>query len=117
MDQIKEQQYAESIRQQYAPKSESVTKLEQLKRLDAKVHRPAAVFAYIFGIIGALVLGAGMCLAMRIIGDLMPLGIVVGVIGIAMVTVNYFIYKAILKSRKRKYADQVMSLSDELLNR
>lgn len=34
-----------------------------------------------------------------------------------MVAVNYFIYKAILKSRKRKYADQVMSLSDELLNR
>lgn len=115
--QTKTQQYAEAIRREYEPKTEQVTKLEELKALDAKVHRPAAVFAYTFGVIGALVLGVGLCLAMKVIGDLMELGIVIGIVGIAMVSVNYLIYRAILKSRKKKYADQVMALSDALLNK
>lgn len=66
--------------------------------------------------IGALVLGTGMCLAMEIIGNLMPLGVAVGIAGIAMVSVNYFIYKAILRSGKKKYADEVIALSNDLLN-
>ena len=77
--QTKTQQYAEAIRREYEPKTEQVTKLEELKALDAKVHRPAAVFAYTFGVIGALVLGVGLCLAMKVIGDLMALGIVMAV--------------------------------------
>ena len=117
MLQPNEQKYAEEIRRQYEPKSEQADKLEQLKRCDAKARLPATIFAYLFGCIGALVLGVGMCLAMEVIGDLMPLGVVVGLVGIAMVSVNYFLYKAILKRGKRKYAAQVIALSDELLNR
>lgn len=65
--------------------------------------------------VGALVLGVGMCLAMEVIGSMMPLGIVIGAVGIAMVTANYFLYRAILRSRKKKYAKEIVSLSDELL--
>ena len=46
---------------------------------------------------------------------MMPLGIVIGVVGIAMVSANYFIYRAMLNARKRKYADKILALSDELL--
>ena len=49
--------------------------------------------------------------------DLFALGIAVGVLGIAMVSVNYFIYRAILAKRKRKYGGRVLELSDELLHR
>ena len=56
-----------------------------------------------------------MCLAMEVIGSMMPLGIVIAVVGIAMVTANYFLYRAILRSRKKKYAKEIVSLSDELL--
>ena len=70
---------------------EETNRLEQLKALDGAVRRPAAIFAYTFVILGALVLGVGMCLAMEVIGSLMPLGIVVGVVGIAMVSANYFL--------------------------
>lgn len=56
-----------------------------------------------------------MCLAMQVIGNMMPLGIVIGVVGIAMVSANYFIYRAMLNARKRKYADEILALSDELL--
>lgn len=114
---MQERQYAEKMRAAYAPANEEQTKLEQLKGLDRKVRRPVEIFAYTFGIVGALVLGAGMCLAMEVIGSgLMAVGVVVGVVGIAMVTANYFICRAILRSRRKKYAEKILSLSDELLD-
>ena len=111
-----ERKYAEEIRRAYADKSESETKLEKLRKLDSTVRRPAEIFAYAFGILGALVLGVGMCFAMEVIADLMPLGIVIGIAGIAIVSVNYFLYRAILNSRRKKHAKEILSLSDELLN-
>ncbi len=108
--------YVESIRGRYEPKSEGQAKLERLQALDREARRPAQLVAAIFGALGTLVLGVGMCLAMKVIGDLMVLGIVIGLIGLAMVSANYFIYKAILKSRQKKYAEKILALSDELLN-
>ena len=113
--QDKERQYAENIRRTYAGKDAEESKLEKLRKLDEAARRPASIFAYTFGILGALVLGVGMCLAMQVIGNMMPLGIVIGVVGIAMVSANYFIYRAMLNARKRKYADEILALSDELL--
>lgn len=104
----------EKIRMQY--QGEEVTKIDELKALDKKVKKPARVFAYIFGTIGSLILGTGMCLAMKIIGDMMALGIAIGVVGIAIVSFNYSIYKAMLNSRKSKYAKQIIELSDLALN-
>ena len=110
--------YAEKLINEYSEKE--VTKLDELKALDSKVKRPALIFAYIFGTMGSLVLGVGMCLAMKIIGGTTPLmivGIIVGLIGIAMVSTTYPIYAKILKSRKAKYADEIISKSNELLNK
>ena len=111
-----ERQYAEEIRRAYQDKNADEPKLERLRKLDRTVRRPAEILAYTFGVLGALVLGIGMCLAMKVLGDLMPLGIAVGVVGIAMVTANYFLYRAFLKSRKQKYAKAILALSDEILN-
>lgn len=103
----------EKIRAQYTEKKE--TKLDELKKLDRKTKRPAQVFAYVFGSIGALVLGGGMCLAMpNVISGFMPLGIAVGVVGIGMVSANYFIYKAILNARRRNAAEEIIRLSNEI---
>lgn len=52
----------QKIRTQYTEKEN--TQLDALKELDKKVKKPANVFAYTFGTIGALVLGSGMSLAM-----------------------------------------------------
>ena len=100
------------IKESYCEKP--FTKLDELKSLDKKVKRPARVFAYIFGVIGLLVLGAGMCFAMKVLGDLMAVGIVVGIVGIIMVAVNYPIYKQILKKRKSKYCRKILELSEEV---
>ena len=104
----------EKIRASYTEKE--ITKFDELKELDRRVKRPAEIFAYVFGSLSSLVLGTGMCLAMKVIGNMMPLGIGVGLVGIALVTVNYFLYKKILKSRKQKYANEILKLTDDLLN-
>lgn len=115
----KEIRIIETIKGRYV--EHETTKFDELKALDKKVRRPAKVFSYIFGSIGSLVLGTGMCMAMKVIlADLafvMPLGIGIGAVGIAMVSANYFIYKKILSSRKRKYANKVLALSDEILQK
>ena len=110
----KEKVMVEKIRAQYSVRE--MSKLDELKALDKRVKRPADVFAYIFGSIGALVLGSGMCLAMpEVIEGYMPLGICVGIVGIAMVSLNYFIHKGLISKRKKKYASRVFELSGEIL--
>ena len=66
----------------------------------------------------ALVLGVGMCLSLNVIGDgsttFMILGIVIGIVGIAGVTVNYPIYKRILEKSKKKYVADILALAGEI---
>lgn len=109
-----ERQLVENIRKGYEEKK--TTKLDELKELDRRTKSPAQVFAYIFGSIGALVLGSGMCLAMpEIIEGYMPFGIGIGIVGIIMVSVNYFLYKSILGKRRRKASGEIFRLSNEIL--
>lgn len=52
------------------------------------------------------------------IGDgsagVMIAGIVIGCVGIAMVSVNFSLYKKILESGKKKYAFEIMELAKEI---
>ncbi len=111
----------ESIRNKYLPHEES--ELERLKKLDAKVKRPANVFAYVFGSIGAIIMGAGMSLVMTDVGSVIGLGNVmipgvsIGLIGMAMALLTYPIYKGILNARKKKYAPQVLEISEKIMDR
>lgn len=112
---------AQKIRTQYMEQQPS--DLDELRELDAKVKRPANVFAYVFGCVSAIVMGGGMSLVMTDIGEtigienpLVP-GIIIGVIGIAMALVNYPIFKNIVASRKAKYADKIFELSDKIMSR
>lgn len=104
---------AEEIRAQYREKED--TKLDELIKLDRKVKVPCEIFAYCFGIVGALILGLGMCLAMKVIGNVMALGIVIGVVGLAAVSLTYPLYVRMIKNRKKKYGQKILQLSDEIL--
>ena len=110
----------QKIRTQYTEKEH--TQLDELKELDAKVKRPANVFAYVFGSISAIIMGSGMSLVMTDIGSAIGVekatvpGIIIGVLGMLMAIINYPMYKKILSSRRKKYADQIMKLSDKIMN-
>lgn len=114
-----EQEYlVQKIRTKYTEKQH--TELDELKALDKKVKMPAAVFAYIFGTLGALVMGSGMSLIMTDISTALNLsqsmipGLVLGILGLLMVVVNYPIFKGILASRRKKYAAEIIALSDKI---
>ncbi len=119
MNRNDQQFMAQKIRTQYMEKQ--TTELDELRELDKKVKRPANVFAYIFGSIGAIVMGGGMSLIMTDIAEtigvaepMLP-GIIIGLVGMLMAIINYPIYKGILGSRKKKYAEQILKLSDKVL--
>ena len=108
--------YAEQLANEYAPKQPS--KVVALKTLDRKAKLSANIFAYTFGIVFSLVFGAGMCLAMKVIGNgstaSVALGVVIGVIGMIGVGINYPIYKKLLENGKKKYAFEIMQLAREI---
>ena len=103
---------------QYTEKENA--QLDELKQLDAKVKRPANVFAYVFGSIGAIIMGAGMSLVMTDIGSVIGMenalvpGIMIGIVGMLMAIIDYPVYKGILGARRRKYADEIIALSDKI---
>lgn len=109
--------YLEKIKAEYSEKD--ATKLDEVKKLDRKVKTTPMVFAYVFGSVAALILGVGMCLAMKVIGGTttwMIVGIVIGIVGLALMSVTAPIYFKMLASRKKKYGDEILKLSNELLN-
>ncbi len=111
----------QKIRTQYTEKE--ATELDALRELDSRVKRPANVFAYIFGSVSAIIMGSGMSLVMTDIGatvginEPMVPGIIIGVVGMLMAIINYPIYKSVLASRKKKYAAQIIALTDKLISK
>ena len=111
----------QKIRAQYVEKQSN--DLDTLRELDSKVKRPANVFTYIFGSISAIIMGAGMSLVMTDLGATVGIdhpmvpGIVIGVLGLVLAIANYPVYKNILASRRRKYADEIIALSDKILSK
>ena len=112
---------AQKIRAQYMEKES--TELDSLRELDARVKRPANIFAYAFGSISAIVMGAGMSLVMTDIGAaigitsaLVP-GIAIGALGLGMALLTYPMYKGILNSRKKKYGAEILALSDKIMSK
>ena len=119
MNKNDQQFIAQKIRTQYMEKQS--TELDALRALDAKVKRPANVFAYVFGSISAIIMGGGMSLIMTDLAETLGIrnpmlyGIVIGIVGMLMAIVNYPIYKSILGSRRKKYADKIIALSDKIM--
>ena len=110
----------QKIRTQYTEKQH--TELDALKELDAKVKRPANVFAYVYGSVSAIIMGTGMSLVMTEIGEIIGLvntmvpGILIGIVGMGMALSTYPIYKKMLSARKKKYAPEILALSEKIMN-
>lgn len=120
MNQNEKEFLVQKIRTQYTEKEH--TQLDALKALDKKVKKPANVFVGVWGSISAIVMGSGMSLVMTDIASMVGItepmvsGIVIGVVGLVMAVLTYPIYKKILNSRKKKYADEIIKISDSIIN-
>ena len=108
----KQQQEIENIRKKYLPKEED--KMETLRRLDKSAENPGMIAALAIGIAGTLIMGVGMCCTMVWSDILFIPGIIVGILGIAIASVAYPIYKRITKKQREKLAGRILELTEEL---
>lgn len=109
----REQARIKEIRSKYVPREEN--KMEQLQRLDASVTQKATMYAIIVGVIGALILGTGMSCCMVWAGAWFVPGVIIGVIGMAVVAAAYPLYCHVLKKERRRIAPEILRLTDELM--
>ena len=94
--------------------------MEQLRMLHGIPTKKAQTASLAVGILGALIMGTGMSLAMTEIGAAlgslaMVLGIAVGLVGMVLVALAYPLYNRVLKKQREKIAPEILRLSDELL--
>lgn len=112
-----QQQEIENIRKKYLPKEEN--KMEQLRRLHNSASKKAQSRAITLGVIGVLIMGTGMSLAMTELGDLleygMAVGVGVGLVGMILVALAYPLYNRVLRKERERIAPQILQLTEELL--
>lgn len=115
-----EQAEIEKIKSKYMPREES--KLEALRRLDASANSKATMWALILGIVGTIIMGAGMSLVMT---DLyvalsmspavaMVVGVTVGLFGMIISVIAYPTYNIVLAKTRKKLAPEILRLAEEL---
>lgn len=112
------QQEVEEIRKVYLPKEED--KMEQLRKLHSIPAQKAQSASIAVGVIGALILGTGMSLCMTELGATlgnfaMVLGVIIGIVGIALVVLAYPVYNRALKKERERIAPDILQMTDELL--
>ena len=101
------------ICQKYIPKKPD--KLEQLKKLDRSAEQKGIAAALTVGILGALILGTGMCCTLVWADRLFLPGILIGIVGIALIAAAYPLFQHITRKEREKIAPEVLRLTDELL--
>jgi hypothetical protein len=119
----KEQAELKKIREKYVAPPQSEDKMERLRRLDASVTQTAQAVALVFGVIGTLILGLGMSLIMTDLAEIlgsckdmaMGIGILVGLVGGILASLAYPLYNAIVKTKRKKLAPEIIRLTDELM--
>lgn len=109
----KEQEEIKKIREKYIPKEEN--KMEQLRRLDQEVTRKGTLYSILIGVIGSLLLGLGMSCTLVWQGIWFIPGIIIGVIGMAIVAVTYPVYNIVTKREREKIAPEIIRLTEELI--
>lgn len=118
MDKDVQNYLVNKIKSEYTEKTN--TEFEKLISLDRKIKLPPLIQAYTCGIVGALILGFGMSLIMTDIGAIFGInssftvGIIVGILGLAICGINYPLYKKFLETRKNRYSQEILRLADKL---
>ena len=108
----KQNEEVQAIRSKYLPREES--KLEELKRLDQCVHSAGMAQSLAVGIIGCMIFGLGMCIAMEVLAGGMVLGTLIGACGMAVMLAAYPVYRSCFRKAKAMYQPRILELAAEL---
>ncbi len=103
-----------SIRRRYEGETQRESKLSRLRRLDKSVKTTATAVSLGVGILSCLVFGAGM--SMVLVWESVLGGVLLSAVGIAGMIAAYPAYKRLFRRGKKKYGEEILRLSEELLN-
>ena len=106
---------AKNIAKKYQEKPEALSKIELLRKLDESVTKTPSIVALSMGIIGTLIFGIGMC-CWLVWGDLLALGIVLGIVGAVICIVTPLLYKRMVAVKKEQLSPRIIQLSKEIVN-
>ncbi len=109
-----EQAELKRLREKYAPKDPIENKMDQLRMMDRKVESVGRAKALTLGIMGTLMLGIGMCCTMVWTEVAFIPGIAIGIIGIAVLSMAYPVYRSVTRKEREKIAPEMMRLIEEL---
>lgn len=109
-----ERKEIESIRNSYLNNKKETSKLEELRKLDAKVKNIPLILALAVGIVGTLIFGLGMAMVLE--WSILIWGIVVCAVGLVPCCFAYPIFLLSTKRLKERYSSRIISISEELLN-
>lgn len=109
-----EREEIEDIRKNYLPKEKENNKLIRLKKLDGMVKNIPMAISLSVGIIGTLIFGLGLTMILE--WEIIVAGVIVSIFGIIPVVLAHFVYKKLLNKLTEKYREEILKLSEELLN-
>ena len=101
----------QKIKEKYTSGKKEMTDLERLQALDKRVESPGQIVSLIIGIIGLLIAGGGMSLVL--VNNAFLAAILLSLLGIVVMLPAYPVYKAITKSRREKYAPQILEIIEK----
>lgn len=104
----------EDIRKNYLPKSQGSEKLQRLKTLDSKVKNTPTILALVAGILGTLIFGLGLTMILE--WNILVWGVIVSAVGLVPTILANFVYKSMKGRLTEKYREEILALSEELLN-
>ena len=109
-----ERREIDSIRRSYLPKEEAGS-LDRLRALDRMVRGRARCLALTVGILGCLVFGLGMALALE--WAQLGWGVAVSAVGCVLMAAACPLYRAVFGRGRKKYGEEILRLSGELLGK
>jgi hypothetical protein len=109
-----ERKEIDSIRRQYTPQEHNETKLERLRRLNSQVKNTAVIWGLILGVVGCLIFGFGLTLILE--WKIFVWGIALMVVGSIPMLIAYPVHNTVMKRNKSRYGEEIIRLSEELLN-
>ena len=109
-----ERREIESIRKDFLPPEKNSDKLARLRKLNDRVKNAAMITSLSMGVIGILLFGLGMSLCL--VWQNYAAGVIVAALGIAPMAAATPVYNAVLRRGKKKYGEEILRLSEELLH-
>lgn len=109
-----ERKEIESIKNRYTKPTQQTDKLVKLRKLDSTVKNMPIIISLIIGILGTLLFGLGLTMILE--WEIIVWGVILCSIALIPIILAYPIYLKVFKHLKNKHSEEIIKISEELLN-